>query len=46
MASADLSEIEAPRRPEDRERWAGVLADNQWSVPEIRNGTAWKALNG
>jgi len=45
MARADLSEIEAPRMPEDRERWAGVLADNQWALPDIRNGTAWRALN-
>lgn len=33
-------------RPDDRERWAGVLADNQWSLSEIRSGLAWRALNG
>lgn len=28
----------------DRETWAGVLADNQWTLEEFRNGTAWKML--
>lgn len=31
--------------PEDRPQWAGVLADNQWNLREIENGTAWKALS-
>lgn len=31
--------------PEDRDRWADVLADNQWTLAELRDGTAWKALN-
>lgn len=31
---------------DDRERWAGVLSDNQWSIPELASGAAWKALNG
>jgi hypothetical protein len=30
---------------EDRLRLFGVLADNQFDLTEIRNGTAWKALN-
>lgn len=30
---------------EDRLRLFGVLADNQFDMTEIRNGTAWKALN-
>jgi hypothetical protein len=29
-----------------RERWAGVLADNQWSLSEIQNGVAYAALLG
>ncbi|MCR4331296.1 MAG: hypothetical protein NUV34_01110 [Sulfuricaulis sp.] len=45
VASLDLSEIERPYRPADRERWAGVLADNQWTLDEIRNGVTWKALS-
>jgi hypothetical protein len=32
--------------PDDRLRWAGVLADNQFSVDEMKNGLAWKSLNG
>lgn len=32
-------------RIEDRPRWAAVLADNQWSLEEMANGTAWRALN-
>jgi hypothetical protein len=31
-------------RPTDREKWAGVLADNQWTVDEMRRGVAWAAL--
>lgn len=33
---------ELPRPP--RENWAGVLADNQWTLAEMRDGTAWAAL--
>lgn len=45
MSSGELSDIAKPGYPEDRERWAGVLADNQWRVSELRDGTAWRALN-
>lgn len=38
--STPLNEIESPRRPEGRERWASVLADNQWTLDEIRRGAA------
>lgn len=31
---------------DDRERWAGVLADSQWTLDEMRDGTAWRALIG
>lgn len=30
--------------PPFRRAWANVLADNQWTVDEIRNGTAWRDL--
>lgn len=30
----------------ERRRWASVLADNQFSVDELRSGYAWKAING
>lgn len=45
MARESLVTIETPYYPTDRERWIDVLADNQFSLPEIRNGTAWAALN-
>lgn len=30
---------------DDRARWAAVLADNQFTLDEFRNGTAWRAIN-
>lgn len=45
VARNDISEIERPLRSDDRERWAAVLADNQWTPAEIRNGAAFAALN-
>lgn len=38
-------DIEDPLYPPDRERFFGVLADNQWTLSEIKDGTAWKWLN-
>lgn len=38
VACTDLSRIESPVRPDDRLRWASVLADNQWSLSEITAG--------
>lgn len=32
-------------RPADRERLFGVLADNQFTLNEMKDGTAWAALN-
>jgi hypothetical protein len=29
----------------DRLQWAGVLADNQFSISELKDGTAWRKLN-
>ena len=31
---------------DDRLRWASVLADQQWTLPEMQNGTCWSVLNG
>jgi hypothetical protein len=45
MGSADLSQIEYPKMPEDREPFLWNLAAQQWTLDEIRNGTAWKALH-
>lgn len=38
-----VEELDFLRAP-DRENWAAVLADNQWTLEEFRNGTAWRAL--
>ena len=44
MGSLDLDAIEQPVMPEGRRAWAERLAAAQWSLAEIRNGTAWSAL--
>jgi hypothetical protein len=41
----DIAEVEDLPKPE-REQWAGVLADNQWTLAEMRDGKVWAALNG
>lgn len=38
------SGIENLVTPPDRLRWASVLADNQFTLDEMRNGFAWKQL--
>lgn len=43
VCSSNLSEIEHPARG-DRRAWANVLADNQWTLNEIRSGVAWRSL--
>jgi hypothetical protein len=45
MGSADLSQIEYPKMPDDREPFLWNLAARQWTLDEIRNGVAWKALH-
>jgi len=44
MGRSDLSQIEEPFYPDDRERFLSVLADNQWTIQEILKGQAWRAL--
>lgn len=39
-------DFETVATPEDRLRWAGVLADNEWTLAEFADGTAWRMLNG
>jgi hypothetical protein len=46
MGSSDLSMIETPYYPERRQEWAEVLATNQWTLSELADGTAWRALSG
>jgi hypothetical protein len=40
MGHIDLSYIETPRYPDDRMQWACALANNQWTLEEIRQGKA------
>lgn len=40
----DLSHIEQPVYPDGREQFLWNLADNQWTLDEIREGVAWEAL--
>ncbi len=42
----DEYRVEYPPMPDGRERWAGILADNQWTLDEMRNGKCWRDLNG
>lgn len=44
MGLSNLDLIESPRTDGDRERWARVLASNQWTLGEMRDGTAWRML--
>lgn len=45
LASGELSRIESPLYPEGRADWAAGLAGAQWTVDELRDGVAWRALN-
>lgn len=47
LCSQSLSEIENPRIPtlDEVEQWAAHLAYCQFSVGEMRDGTAWRILN-
>lgn len=45
MGRDKLSDIEDPLYPDDRYRWLCVLAANQWTYDEFRDGTAWRRLN-
>lgn len=44
MASGKLSEIERPRYPSGRRSWAAGLAGAQWTIEELRDGTAWRSI--
>lgn len=45
-ARTDLSEIENPLYPDDREELLAVLAANQWTLDEFRDGTMWRHFCG
>lgn len=45
IAFTDLREIERRPPPEDDRRlWMAVIADNQWTLEEMRSGLCWKML--
>ncbi|MES2018634.1 MAG: hypothetical protein V4484_19260 [Pseudomonadota bacterium] len=41
-----FDQIETPPMPDNRREWAEVVADNQWTLDEMRQGMTWRALNG
>ena len=41
--SGTINDIETPPTP-DRANWLGVLADNQFTLEEMRNGTCWRQI--
>jgi len=43
--AGSIDDVECLPMPDGREQWAGVLADNQWTLDEMRNGTAWRMLH-
>ena len=44
FGSTDLSKIEYPVKPDNRAQLAWALADNQWTLDEIKRGIAWEAI--
>lgn len=41
MGGSEWNAIRKPPRPDGRQQWAAVLADNQWTVEELRGGALW-----
>lgn len=44
MGLSDVSRIESPTYPDDREQFLWALADHQWTLQEIYKGQAWREL--
>jgi hypothetical protein len=44
VGKSDLSQIESPLYPSNREELAIWLAANQWTIEEIREGLAWRTI--
>lgn len=40
----NLGDFDALPRMMNRSHWAGVLADNQWSIEEMHSGECWEGL--
>lgn len=41
-----LEAIEDPVMDDGREDWAARLADSQWTLEELRRGSAWRSIHG
>jgi hypothetical protein len=46
MGTPELERIEAPPQPVVRDQFFFNLAAQQWTLDEMRQGAAWRALNG
>jgi hypothetical protein len=46
LGAGSIADIERPPMLEGRREWASVIADNQWTVEEMRSGLAWRMCNG
>lgn len=44
FGTTDLSLIETPVKPTNRDHLAWILADNQWTLDEIKSGMAWEHI--
>lgn len=44
VGSLDLGGLEYPRTPDDRDKWFASLVSQQFSLAEMRDGTAYKFL--
>ncbi len=44
FGTTDLSRIETPVKPDNREHIAAILANSQWTLPEIASGLAWEQV--
>ena len=44
MSLTDLSKIETPFYPDNRQEWVDSLIANQYTLKEIRTGVAWRRL--
>lgn len=45
MGLSDLTQIETPIYPDDREPFLSALANQQWTLSEIYRGQAWRSLS-
>jgi hypothetical protein len=44
FGTTDLSKIETPIKPDNREYMAAILANSQWTLLEIASGLAWEQV--